>query len=602
VPRLRLAALAAVACGLLVPAAASGTTYCVAKSSCVSAGGVDEGSNLQAALDAAAADSSGPRHRVEIGPGDFTAANGYFYFGADPVDIVGAGSSGVSVTRIAPPDVAANGSNEALFVASAGSKISDLAIRTAGGPGGTGTTCRGFQGQADLENVEISSGLGCNDVTGVFWDGALRHSHVAVPDDSGAIAARVNTGGPSIVEDSTLSGDIGFYDALGTGILRRVRIDAASYGISGVAVNAGVDVTADDVLIEVQGNGIGITGETFNQETTVIARGVTVSGGLIGAQTKSTTGHKVDMTIDSSIIDGAATSFDRCCFDGTANLTVKYSNFTAPETDSGGVGTYDPSTGNTAFFDPGYLDPNEHTLSRTSPLVDKGDPAAIALDESTTDLAGNPRVRDGDGTGGARRDVGAFEYQPQRPKAVATAKPSSAAAGTGVAFDGSKSTDADEGEPLTYAWTFDDGAKAVGAKVSHTFVFPGPHRGVLKVTDSIGLSATATAKINVLVRAPTSGDDVIYGTTGKDTLNGLAGNDRLFGLGASDTLNGGKGKDKLDGGPGKNTYKGGKGNDKVSAVNGKKDQVDCGGGKSDSVTADPVDVVKPNCEKVVRKP
>ncbi|MFL5781295.1 MAG: PKD domain-containing protein, partial [Thermoleophilaceae bacterium] len=294
----------------------------------------------------------------------------------------------------------------------------------------------------------------------------------------------------------------------------------------------------------------------------------------------------------------------RCCFNGTENLTVSYSNYTAPTDDHEGAGTFTQAPGIKSLFDPGFVGGNDFSLRFDSPLRDLGDPAALAVDESTTDFDGNNRLRDGDGDGVARRDIGAYEVQPHPPQAVATAKPSSTAAGTKVAFDGSGSTDADAatGDTLTYAWTFDDGAKAFGATASHVFVFPGAHRGVLKVTDSIGLTATATAMVQALVRRPTAGNDTIYGTPRKDTLRGLAGNDRLFGLGGNDQLNGGKGKDHLDGGPGNNAYQGGPGNDVIAAANHKRDQVDCGDGTKDSVTADPADVVKPSCEKVVRKP
>jgi PKD domain/RTX calcium-binding nonapeptide repeat (4 copies) len=603
VPRRLLSLAAVLAAGLMLPSATSGATYCVSKPSCVTAGGVDKGSGLQAALDDAENDNP-VRSRVEIGPGTFAAAGGYSYSGAGPVDIVGAGRSGLARTVIHPPDIGDSEGSTALVVSASGagtSTVSDLAIEM---PDATGSNneCTGFFGKADLESVAISAGSGCTSSTGAYWQGALRHSSVDVGTVGGAAAVRP-LGGAITVEDSELSGFHGVYVADHSAALRRVRIEAVN-GIFAFAVSSDVSVTADDVLIELSAvDAKGVQARAANHNADATIRNATIVGpGATGAETNTTSGHTANLTVASSIVSGPAKSFDRCCFNGTNNLTVKYSNYTAPTADEDGVGTFTEGPGNQSFFDPGFVSSTDFRLRFDSPLRDLGDPAALALDESTTDLDSRPRLRDGDGDGVARRDIGAFEYQPQRPTAVATAKPSPTAAGTKVAFDGSKSTDADVGDTLTYAWNFDDGAKGVGPKVSHTFVFPGPHRGFLKVTDSLGLTGTATANVRVLVRTPTQGDDLMYGTTGKDTLNGLAGDDRLFGLGGDDTLNGGKGKDKLDGGPGKNSYKGGKGNDTIAAANGKKDQVDCGKGSKDSVTADPADVVKPNCEKVVLKP
>lgn len=47
-----------------------------------------------------------------------------------------------------------------------------------------------------------------------------------------------------------------------------------------------------------------------------------------------------------------------------------------------------------------------------SALVDAGDPAPLAPFEPFEDAAGDTRVTDGDGTGGVRRDIGAYELQP----------------------------------------------------------------------------------------------------------------------------------------------------------------------------------------------
>jgi Ca2+-binding RTX toxin-like protein len=60
---------------------------------------------------------------------------------------------------------------------------------------------------------------------------------------------------------------------------------------------------------------------------------------------------------------------------------------------------------------------------------------------------------------------------------------------------------------------------------------------------------------------PTSGSDVILGTTGADTINAGNGNDTVCGLGGNDRLNGGNGNDKVVAAGGNDTANGGAGND-----------------------------------------
>jgi uncharacterized repeat protein (TIGR01451 family)/CSLREA domain-containing protein len=122
---------------------------------------------------------------------------------------------------------------------------------------------------------------------------------------------------------------------------------------------------------------------------------------------------------------------------------------------------------------------------------------------------------------------------------------------------------------------------------------------------------TVTALVN-----PSDDDDTIGGTDGADRLCGLLGDDtirgrggpdKLFGDGCGrrkgpggrDTLFGGGGDDTLAGGGGRNTLHGGRGNDRIEAVNGRKDSVDCGEGAKDVARVDPADTVE-GCETVKR--
>lgn len=74
---------------------------------------------------------------------------------------------------------------------------------------------------------------------------------------------------------------------------------------------------------------------------------------------------------------------------------------------------------------------------------------------------------------------------------------------TTITFDGTRSLDAD-GDPLTYAWDFGDGASGAGAIVTHTYATGGTYPVVLAVDDGTGLgNATARTAIDVAInRAP----------------------------------------------------------------------------------------------------
>ncbi len=90
-------------------------------------------------------------------------------------------------------------------------------------------------------------------------------------------------------------------------------------------------------------------------------------------------------------------------------------------------------------------------------------------------------------------------------------------------------------------------AASPGAAVSATATELGPGGAPLGTSEfagnvSEGCSSTAT-----------SGDDVICGTAGKDTIDGGAGDDIILAGGGKDTISGGSGDDIIDGGTGEDT-------------------------------------------------
>lgn len=87
-----------------------------------------------------------------------------------------------------------------------------------------------------------------------------------------------------------------------------------------------------------------------------------------------------------------------------------------------------------------------------------------------------------------------------------------------------------------------------------------------------------------------AGNDSITGSALANTLSGGPGNDTISGAGGDDTLDGGPGQDSLDGGDG---------NDRLASRDAALDGDVCGAG-TDSVTADTLDTVAPDCEQVDR--
>ena len=86
----------------------------------------------------------------------------------------------------------------------------------------------------------------------------------------------------------------------------------------------------------------------------------------------------------------------------------------------------------------------------------------------------------------------------QRPTARVVADPLEGVAGETVfSFDGSQSTDPDEGDVLTYEWTLGDGSTSTETALTHVFASSGTYTVRLRVRDQDNASSLATAVIRV---------------------------------------------------------------------------------------------------------
>ena len=161
-------------------------------------------------------------------------------------------------------------------------------------------------------------------------------------------------------------------------------------------------------------------------------------------------------------------------------------------------------------------------LMAGSPAIDSADSGAIG--QPSEDIDGNPRVDDpatpnsGAGPRGYD-DRGAREFQPSAidspPAAALTV------AGTTpltVSADASGSTDTDATPIATYTFNFGDGSVVgpqAAATADHTYANGGTYTVIVTVTDTAGLSSTASASVTVgpvdsppaasLVMTPSSG-------------------------------------------------------------------------------------------------
>jgi hypothetical protein len=151
---------------------------------------------------------------------------------------------------------------------------------------------------------------------------------------------------------------------------------------------------------------------------------------------------------------------------------------------------------------PGFVNAaaGDFRLAAGSPLIDAGTPNSVPAD--AVDRDGRPRASDGDGDCTHVPDIGAFEYQGTKVRAVATAAAATTGTGQPVGFSATASCIPGPGVP-TIRWSFSDGATATGATITHAFQSPGRHTATATVSDRHGHQANATATVEVTAPATT---------------------------------------------------------------------------------------------------
>jgi hypothetical protein len=501
-------------------AVAEAATYCVADPGCP-AGGVAESTLEQAVT---AADQDAVPDTVRIGPGTFSAP---WVYASEPVTIVGAGIG--ATTLEAPPEPGIFGDVISL---TAGCKISDLTVRLRA---------------SRQHGVRLSEGADVARFGVVAAHDLAEDTGIAAEDQGSDIrSVKIDLGpnlstygisdlGESTVEDADITAGLGLSPSAAGTTARRLTIHAhEGFYIVGGSLNAANALLLpylDDEPTEfegamVTGGNAGGNASLTLADTTIVGPDPAHGIGVDAIANFSANSGAVNVNLQGVAIADVGHSIYRKGKSATQTAVVatEYSAFDGAKVSNPlGSGTIVLGAGNlTGGVDPRFVDPaaGDYRPSFESPLLDAG-PPMLPLAGDDPDLSGRSRVRDSDGNGSAVRDIGAYEYQRLAPVPALTVSPPSAAPGEPLGFSSADSIDPD-GDPVSYAWSFGDGADGAGPTASHAYAAPGTFAPSLTLTDATGLSATATGSVGIAVPPPTpgAGTDPAGGASSASTSDG----------------------------------------------------------------------------------
>ncbi|HEV2814223.1 MAG TPA: hypothetical protein VGW10_13295, partial [Solirubrobacteraceae bacterium] len=393
---LSAAAPLVVAAALAAPAAAA--TFCVHQGTGCPAGAVDEGADLQEALDDAAA-AAGP-DQVTIGSGTYTGPFDYTH--PSPVSIVGAGAGATTL------DAADDAASHDRVLAAGGADVSRLTVRI--------PVIQGWAGIAVGESAvvrdvavaaKVLDPLSDDAVAGVILDGdaGLRSSAVDVAGGT-AVALR---GGEHSVMDSTLSGGAALLATPSAPVASVVRRSSLT-GARPVVVQDAELVIENSVLRATGADSRGLTARCGLGPTAsvITADHVTLLGpgngmGILAHCVSA--GETTLLTVTNSIVRGFAQAFTREAKNGgTAVVEAAYSDLenVAASTQLGP----DPAALSSVVDVDPLLAADGYRLRTGSPLIDAGAPGPAA---QIIDFGHGARRF------GAAQDIGADEYDPANP-------------------------------------------------------------------------------------------------------------------------------------------------------------------------------------------
>ena len=403
---LALAVLAAAACAAAPSSslAAGAETFCVHQSGYVCpAGSIDEGVDLQSALNNASSNSVGADtpNAVIVGPGTYTSPNGFRYASVNPLKVIGAGAGKTTLAN--GPTSASSGS---VFFGGGGVAPFGYTAVTL-----SGVSLNDVNTDADALDLingaadHIAVASTATGVTGLdLAFSTVSHSTVSV-SGSGSVGASTTSNGTDELSDVTVSaGGFGVRTMASTTLLR-TNISA---GIALQDLRGAVEV--EDT--QLRGSSYGLVAADQNGQVSIHGGNNTIvhtSGGVAapsyGVYSQSTQGNGADIGLVDSIISGFNYPFGTDAESGSATIEETSNNYDGSYL-GGGVTTTAPIAGDPDFVDPAHGD---YHLAASSPLIDATGVKYVRL--STTDLDGNPRVVAVNHPS-TPLDLGAYEYQP----------------------------------------------------------------------------------------------------------------------------------------------------------------------------------------------
>ena len=399
-----------------MPAAAMADDYYVSQSG---AGDCSSASPCSLSTALGQADKVPGTNTVHVlGPMSLTTAGLTVGGSGSIVDLVGSGSGSGGT--------ALSGGASPLVTLESGSSARHLAVQ------GTATSI-GMDPGSSLDDVVASTTSTSNaavDVSDLIpgtGDTTISHSTLSAPSANNreTLLAAASAAQRIIVSDSTIKGGIGVLEPLpsfigteGIHIIRSV-LDVDEVG----ALISTQDASITDSVIHASGpgsTGIALFSAILNApqvhvlQDTIVGPGDGASVG-VGVSVGPPGQLPGSATVTGSIIRGFGTDVKveppplTDFTSGSASAT--YSDLDSPMNGAGNLAV-DPNFVNAAGGD--------YSLSSGSPVIDAAgtDPA-----NGETDLAGSPRVVDGNGDGVAARDMGAYEYQPPPRPAPPAAPP-----------------------------------------------------------------------------------------------------------------------------------------------------------------------------------
>jgi hypothetical protein len=384
------------------PATASAATYCVSDSCCVANGGVDDGADVQKALDDAKA--SPGLDQVQLGAGTFSAGP-YAYTGTSATNGVEIDGAGAGATHLAAPADA-----DVLTVDGDVSKVSSLGLAATGG-NAFGLVLTGASQATDL--AVTSDWIGVRLAGGASLTASQVTTPVHNPGINVAVQVVGHPGASTLVADNVLSGQRAVENGNTGGSLTIRRVRAS--GQQTLMLHCG-EVTVEDSVIDTDPlNGSqGVTSSATSscgtavtvRHSTIVGHGRPTSSGAYAA----TSAAPVSIALHDSIVSGFGHDLRRLTLaGGPSTITTDYSAYNPANALESGAGSIVATNALTGA--PGFVDPaGDYRLRDDSPLIDAGDPAGLAAGEPNTDLAGNARIVDALGSGTPRSDRGAFEH------------------------------------------------------------------------------------------------------------------------------------------------------------------------------------------------